>query len=134
MFNRATRGKEKDNHRYISLSLISFKDFAEISLRLDLNRPSLPSSLPFGAGIINRLVHYRFEWSAKDTAVGLSRKRIIKNERGRRKEERAGIEDETAREMRVRLNPDGTLYKRRLPAVRSQSTSSVRTGFAPTRK
>jgi len=40
-------------------------------LMLDLNRPSLPSSLLFGAEIINRPVHYRFEWSAKDAAAAV---------------------------------------------------------------
>lgn len=44
--------------------------FAKTSLSiLNLNRPSLPSSLPLGAEIINRPAHYRVVRSAKDATM-----------------------------------------------------------------
>lgn len=93
MFNRAMRGRDQDN-RHEDTSLINFLqgfrgDFSP--LRLDLNRPSLPSSLPFGAEIINRSCSLPL-WVAGD-AVGLSRKRGKKkrtDEKGRNERERKG--------------------------------------------
>lgn len=88
---------------------------------LDLNRPSLPSSLLFGAEIINRPVHYRFEWSAKDAAAAVvyQKKNKEREARERQRERKRRKRDSRFQEMSAQMNSlDGARCKRRLPALR----------------